>query len=194
MSAYLTIAKVMNVIDQHYVTARRNFFVPKDPSKRLLFVIDDVHLQSNIKVKVLEFFRSWSIARGYFDVKQSCFKRVEDFGIIMAENSTFVPTTTDQERFMHMTTTLYCEEITVDKFRPFVQSWLTTNLWGFSPLVSKYYILITNALLILCEKMRRTESFSHSSLAKLTSFQNIARFCQNIVYNSMTTSAADVLG
>jgi hypothetical protein len=38
----------------------------------------------------------------------------------MAENSEFVSTTKKQDRFMMMTTTLYCEEITIEKYRTFV--------------------------------------------------------------------------
>ena len=78
----------------------------------MVLVIDDIHMQKNLKIEVLEFLRSWSIANGYFDVLAGHFKRVEDFCTIMAENSEFLPISKKQERFMQMTTTLYCEEIT----------------------------------------------------------------------------------
>ena len=120
MSAYLTTTKLRKKIEENYPAKRKNFLIPKDPKKRLVLVIDDIHMQRNLKIEVLEFIRSWSIAKGYFDVPSGYFKKVEDFCTIMAENSEFVSTTKKQDRFMMMTTTLYCEEITIDKFKPFV--------------------------------------------------------------------------
>jgi hypothetical protein len=60
--------------------------------------------------------------------------------------------------------------------------------------VTKYYILVSNALISLCEKMKRNDSFFNSSLSKLVKFQYVAKFCQNIVFNSMNTDASEVLG
>jgi hypothetical protein len=120
LSAYLSTAKLRKIIEENYVPKRRNYLVPKDPKKRLVLVIDDVHMQRNLKVEVLEFLRSWSIAKGYFDVPAGHFKRVEDFSTIIAENADFVSTSKKSERFMQMTTTIYCEEITIDKFKPYV--------------------------------------------------------------------------
>ena len=50
--------------------------MPKDPNQKILLVIDDIHMQRNLKVEVLEFLRSWSIVRGYFDVPAGYFKKV----------------------------------------------------------------------------------------------------------------------
>ena len=116
----MSTAKLRKIIEESYVPKRRNFLVPKDPKRRLVLIIDDVHMQRNLKIEVLEFFRSWSIAKGYFDVPAGYFKRVEDFSTIMAENSDFVSTSKKSERFLQMTTTLYCEEITIDKYKPYV--------------------------------------------------------------------------
>lgn len=63
--------------------------VPKDPSRQILLIIDDVHLQKNLYVELLEFLRSWSFSRGYFSVEKNTFKKVADFGCIVAENSMF---------------------------------------------------------------------------------------------------------
>jgi hypothetical protein len=60
--------------------------------------------------------------------------------------------------------------------------------------VTKYYILVSNALISLCEKMKRNDSFFNSSFSKLVKFQYVAKFCQNIVFNSQNTEASDVLG
>ena len=93
MSAYLTTAKLKKIIEQNYTAKRKNFLVPKDPKKRIVLVIDDVHMQKNLKIEVLEFLRSWSISNGYFDVPAGHFKSVKDFCTITAENSEFIPTT-----------------------------------------------------------------------------------------------------
>jgi hypothetical protein len=45
---------------------------------------------------------------------------VEDFGTIMAENSEFKPTTSKSERFLRMTSTLFCDELPIERFKPFV--------------------------------------------------------------------------
>jgi hypothetical protein len=82
--------------------------VPKDPSRQILLIIDDVHLQKNLNVELLEFLRSWSFARGYFSVEKNTFKKVADFGCIVAENSMFRATQKKSERFLYYTTTLYC--------------------------------------------------------------------------------------
>ena len=105
--------------------------MPADPSKKILLVIDDIHMQRNLKVEVLEFIRSWSVCRGYFDVPAGYFKKVGEFGTVMAENSEFVATSKKSERFLFHTTTLYCDEITMehDRYKPFVNTWLTTACW-----------------------------------------------------------------
>ena len=70
-------------------------------------------MQRNLKVEVLEFIRSWSIAKGYFDVPAGYFKRVNEFGTVLAENSEFIATSKKSERFLFHTTTLYCDEIPI---------------------------------------------------------------------------------
>ena len=76
MSAYLTTAKLRKIVEVNYAAKRKNFLVPKDPKKRLVLVIDDVHMQQNLKIELLEFFRSWSITNGYFDVPAGHFKKI----------------------------------------------------------------------------------------------------------------------
>ena len=129
MTAYLTIDRLRTIIETKYDSKRKNTLIPKDPKKKVVVVIDDIHMQRNLKVEVLEFIRSWSICRGYFDVKSGYFKRVADFGTLTAENSEFQATSKKQERFNFMTNTLYCDEITIDKFKPFIQTWMTTASW-----------------------------------------------------------------
>jgi hypothetical protein len=47
-------------------------------------MIDDLHLQSNLKINIVEFMRIWTQSNGYFDVGAGFFKRITDFSIIMA--------------------------------------------------------------------------------------------------------------
>ena len=61
-------------------------------------------------------------------------------------------------------------------------------------MVTKYYILISNALISLCEKMKRNDSFFNSSFSKLIKFQYVAKFCQNIITNSANTDMFEVFG
>ena len=193
MSAYLTLQRLRTKIEECYTCKRKNTLVPRDAKQKVLLVIDDIHMQRNLKVEVLEFIRSWSISRGYFDVPAGYFKKVGEFGTVLAENSEFVATSKKQERFLFSTTTLYCDEISIDKYKPFVNTWLTTAVWPQSGLMTKFYILVSNALQSLAEKMKRNEGlYSNSSLSKIHKFQYISQFCANIVTLSLNTERADV--
>lgn len=100
MSAYLTTDKMLKVIEESYVAKRRDYMVPKDPKKKIVFVIDDVHLQRNLKVEILEFIRTWSVRQGYFDLQAGIFKNIGEFSTIIAENSEFQSTNNKQDRFL----------------------------------------------------------------------------------------------
>ena len=54
-------------------------------------------------------------------------------------------------------------------------------MWNTSKVVNKYYILITNSLMQLLEKMKRQDNYHNSSFSKLTSFHLFAKYCQNLV-------------
>lgn len=99
MTAYLTMDRLRSKIEEQYISKRKNTLVPADPSKRIVLVIDDIHLQRNLKIEVLEFIRAWSICRGYFDVSAGFFKKVGEFGTIMAENSEYTATSNKKDRF-----------------------------------------------------------------------------------------------
>ena len=84
MSAYLSFERLRKVVESRYVTYRKKKYVPRDENKKVVIMIDDVHLQGNLKHNVIEFVRSWTQAEGYFDVSAGYFKRVGDFAVIMA--------------------------------------------------------------------------------------------------------------
>jgi hypothetical protein len=111
MSAFMTHDLFKETIESNYRYKRQNKLTPKDPDSQILLVIDDVHMHRNLHVDLLEFLRSWCFCRGYFSTKQGFFKKIGDFGCIMAQNSNFVANTHKSERFLFYSTTLYCEEI-----------------------------------------------------------------------------------
>lgn len=193
MTAYLTMDRLRYKIEEKYMNRRKNVLVPKDKGKKILLIIDDIHLQRNLSVEVLEFIRAWTTCRGYFDVKAGFFKKVGEFGTLMAENSGYGATSSKKDRFGFQTTTLYCEEISIDNAKPFIQTWFTTDCWSTSTLITKYYILITNALDKLLKQIKRNEAnFSHSSLSKIHRFQFVSNFCYSTVVSSINTEKDDV--
>ena len=84
MSAYLSFEKLRSGIEKLYVAKRKKIFEPKNGHKKVVILIDDVHLQSNLKINLMEFLRSWTLSNGYFDVGAGFFKRITDFSVIMA--------------------------------------------------------------------------------------------------------------
>ena len=196
MTSYLTLDVFRQKVELNYRKKRENSLVPRDAAKQILLIVDDVHMQRNSKVELLEFMRSWSFCRGYFSVERQSFKKVSHFGVITAENINYKPTSKKQDRFLHHTTTLYCNEIEQDQFKYFIQSWLTSNAWNVSQLVSRFYLLISNSLLTLLDKMEgmatQVNSFSYSNL---TGFQYVSLFCSSLVqHSSVTDSRQDVYG
>jgi hypothetical protein len=92
MTAYLTLELFKTRVEESYRKKRESSLVPKDSSKQILLVIDDVHMQGNLKVEILEFIRCWCFNRGYFSVQKNHFKKIADFGCIIAQNSSFKST------------------------------------------------------------------------------------------------------
>lgn len=60
-------------------------------------------------------------------------------------------------------------------------------------MITKYYILITNALDTLLKAIKKSDAtFSHSSLSSIHKFQYIANFCSNVVNSTVSTEKDDV--
>ena len=68
MSAYVTIEKIKMTMEPLYIYKRRNLLEPKDKERPIVIIIDDCHLQSNLKVNILEFLRTWCMSKGYYDI------------------------------------------------------------------------------------------------------------------------------
>jgi len=203
MSAYLTFGKLKEAIEKHYFPKKRNLLEPKDPHKKIILIIDDLHLHSNLQINVLEFFRSWCSCKGYYDMQEGLFKHLGDFGLMMGENCDYrrsycgvggkTPLESQSNRFLFYSNTLYQDEYDSERIKIFIQHWLTSKMWNTSKLVNKYYILITNCLMFLNERLKRQEIFHQSSFLKLNSFHLFARFCSNLANYTLISDEVDEL-
>jgi hypothetical protein len=73
----------------------------------------------------------------------------------------------------------------------FIQHWLTSKMWNTSKIVNKYYILITNCLMTLSEKLKRSDIFHYSSFLRLNSFHLFSRFCANLANYTLISDDSD---
>ena len=84
-------------------------------------MIDDIHLQSNIKANLLEFIRTWCVSKGYYDFQKGMFKSIGEFGTIMAKNSEYKSPNGDfNSRFPFYASTLYADEYEFDRYKIFI--------------------------------------------------------------------------
>jgi hypothetical protein len=201
MSSYLSFERIREVVEKLYIAKRKKIFAPRSEKKKVLIMIDDVHLQGNFNINIIEFMRSWCQSNGYFDVGAGFFKRIADFSIVMAQNSSYrvdkcklagrKPLT---NRFLFYTSTQYTDEMPIEKFKPFIQHWLTSKSWTPNKLLQKYYIIITKSLMSLLEKVRRSDSMHNSSFTPLFSFDILAKFCSSLVLNTVISDDAKEIG
>ena len=84
MSSYLSFDRLRKVVEKQYVAKRKKIFEPRNSNKKVVIMIDDLHLQSNLNINIVEFMRTWCQSNGYFDVGAGFFKKITDFSIIMA--------------------------------------------------------------------------------------------------------------
>lgn len=202
MSSYLTFDRLRGAVENLYVAKRKKVYAPKNEGKKVLITIDDVHLQGNLNLNILEFMRTWTQSYGYFDVSAGFFKRIADFAVVMAQNSTYRVSKCKlagrqplSNRFLFYTSTQYIDEMPVERFKPFLQHWLTSKAWAPNRLLQKYYIIITKSMLRLLERVKRTDgAVNNSSFTPLYSFDLLARFCSSLVLNTVLSDEASELG
>jgi len=84
MSAFMSTKELKKNVEAFYSVKRKSKLEPKDPSKRVIIVIDDLHLHENYKDNLVDFIRTWTASHGYFDMKEGIFKEVGDFGVLLA--------------------------------------------------------------------------------------------------------------
>lgn len=73
----------------------------------------------------------------------------------------------------------------IEKYKYFVQHWLTSKMWSPNRLLQKYYIIITNGIISLLEKVKRSDQLGNSSFSPLYSFDILAKFCSSLVINTI---------
>jgi hypothetical protein len=89
MSTYVTIKRIKDTVEKLYFNKRRNLLEPKDKERPIVLIIDDVHMQNNLKVNILEFLRTWCMSKGYYDMDLGFFKGIGNFTTVTAENSEY---------------------------------------------------------------------------------------------------------
>ena len=67
-------------------------------------------------------------------------------------------------------------------------------MWTPNKLLQKYYIIITNGLMQLLERVKRTESMNNSSFSPLFSFDILAKFCSSLVMNTVISDDPREIG
>jgi len=82
----------------------------------------------------------------------------------------------------------------LEKFKPFVQHWLTSKSWTANKLLQKYYIIITKGLMQLLERVKRADHGHNSSFTPLFSFDILAKFCSSLVLNTVVSDEAREIG
>ena len=97
MSTYVTIKRIKDTVEKLYYNKRRNLLEPKDKDRPIVLIIDDVHMQNNLKVNILEFLRTWCMSKGYYDMDLGYFKGIGNFTTVTAENSEY--RRTEQSKF-----------------------------------------------------------------------------------------------
>jgi hypothetical protein len=137
MSAYLSFDRLRKVVESKYVARRKKRYAPKADGKKIVIMIDDVHLQGNLRVNLIEFIRTWTLSKGYYDVGAGFFKHIGDFSVLMAQNSEYRVKKCKLEgrkpynnRFLYYTNSQYIDELPIEKYKPYIQHWLTSKMWA----------------------------------------------------------------
>lgn len=81
------------------------------------------------------------------------------------------------DKFIYYTNTIYHDTFDSDRYRVFIQNWLTSKSWNTSKLVNKFYILITNSLMSIYDKLASNPDFSNNQILPLHNFHQFSNFC-----------------
>ena len=132
-----TIEKTRKVFEQFYKTSENRFVLTPIDSYKPLFIIDDLHMEENLNTSFSEFFRMWEIYGGYYHMENGYFLNVNELRVLCASNPQVKRVKSQSDRFTYYTNTIYFDELDNDRFRMFVQNWLTNKSWNTSKLVNK---------------------------------------------------------
>lgn len=132
-----TIEKSRKVFEQFYKISENRFVMTPIDSYKPLFIIDDLHMEENLNTSFSEFFRMWDLYGGYYRPENGHFVNVEELRVLCSSNPQVKRIKSQSDRFTYYTNTIYFDELDNDRFRIFVQSWLTNKSWNTSKLVNK---------------------------------------------------------
>lgn len=68
MSTFMSTRELKKKVESYYVVKRKSKLEPKDKNKRVIIVIDDLHLHDNYRDNLVDFIRTWTASHGYFDM------------------------------------------------------------------------------------------------------------------------------
>lgn len=67
-------------------------------------------------------------------------------------------------------------------------------MWSPNKLLQKYYIIITNGLMELLARVKRSEQMQSSSFSPLFGFDLLAKFCSSLVLNTVISDEPGEIG
>mmetsp|Transcript_14686 Transcript_14686/g.16969 ORF Transcript_14686/g.16969 Transcript_14686/m.16969 type:complete len:186 (+) Transcript_14686:1889-2446(+) len=150
-------------------------------SMKPLFVIDDLHLEDHLGSNFSEFFRMWDRYGGYYHIENGYFVNIDNLRVLCSSNPRArSETPSKSDRFTYYVNSIYFDELDNDRFRMFIQNWITNKSWSTSKLVNKFYILITNSLMSIKEKLLKNDRFSESQKLKVFNFHHFVRLLSNL--------------
>ena len=177
MNATVTIDKARYVFEQFFKTSENRFIMTPVDEMKHIFIIDDLHLEDSLNTKFSEFFRMWDTYGGYYHIENGFFVNIDKLRLMLSKNNEPNPRQTRaNDRLTYYINSIYFDELDNDRFRMFIQNWLTNkSVSNTSKLVNKFYILITNSLMSIKEKMTRNDSFSESQIMPVFNFHHFVR-------------------
>lgn len=138
MTASVTVDKCRAVYEKFYKTSENRFVLTPIDSKDPLYIIDDLHLEENLNTNFSEFFRMWDTYGGYYHLEKGYFVNIDKLRVLCSSNpKARIGIDYSNDRFTYYTNTIYFDELDNDRFRMFVQNWLTNKSWNTSKLVNK---------------------------------------------------------
>lgn len=138
LTSSVTVEKSRKVFEKFYETSENRFVMRPIDSRSPLFIIDDLHLEENFNSNFSEFFRMWDRYGGYYHLESGYFVNVEKLKILSSSNPKLVsPNSQKLSRFTYYTNSIFFDDLDNDRFRMFVQNWLTNKSWNTSKLVNK---------------------------------------------------------
>jgi hypothetical protein len=125
------------VFEQFYKTSENRFVMTPIDAKEPLFIIDDLNLETHYNSNYSEFFRMWDTYGGYYHLENGYFVNIDKLRLVCSSNPSLASKGVESNRFTYYTNTIYFDELDNDRFRMFVQNWLTNKSWNTSKLVNK---------------------------------------------------------